>query len=263
MNNPITPSNYEYNCELVELHKEKEKIDLINFKSFGLPFEKVYQIKKNDSNFENTIILPDLNCYVVYTELLSGEKKLIFVGPRSKSIEIRRSTRLATTIAQLPPSGISFKKTPAHHELINTTTSIRNLFGDIVEEQLINIFTACSPQTSEVFNDDSLSFNRGNRNRKLDEQVNTFLEKTQFPTVSELAKNLGLSERHMRNLYYKQYGMPPKTVLKIKRLHRSLLTSAKEHRYSQIALKSGYFDQSHMIAEYQLLIGKTPKQLFG
>ncbi len=257
------PKHYEYNADLVELHKGQQKIRLINSNIYSIPFEKVYQINSDPSNADKTIILPDLNCYIIYTQFLSGQNRLSFVGPRSKPLEISRSVRSQTIVSQFAPSGISIQNLPAFHELMNTTSLIRSLFGNIVEEQLMKTFLALSNEETSVTSAYSLSTTSPDQKQNLDFHVNQLTSSDSALNVYELAKRLGVSVRHMRNLFHKHYGMPPKTVLKIKRLHRSLSNWVDNKSYAQFATSSGYYDQSHMIAEYQLLTGKTPKQLFG
>ncbi|MEM8510165.1 MAG: AraC family transcriptional regulator [Bacteroidota bacterium] len=257
--NPI----YTYHPELIELHKGNQKCEVITNSNSILPIQKVYQIKSAEATPEKTVILPDVNCYVVYTKLLTGEVQLFLVGPRTKAIEINRSERVETIIAKLSPSRIGLHKNLAIRQLVNTTYSIRSLLGNRAEKQLVKKITDRRCQKKETPETNGFTFTSSYSRKNLDDHIKPYLEKNQIPTVNELARHLGISERYLRDLSYEQYGIPPKTVLKIKRLHRSLSTTAANRNYSQIALASGYYDQSHMISEYQFFIGKTPKQLFG
>lgn len=98
----------------------------------------------------------------------------------------------------------------------------------------------------------------------LDFLINNLVGTGEPMNVTSIANKLGVSERGLQKISYKYYGLPPKTVLRIKRLHESLklATSGSLPSYSQVAIESGYYDQSHMNAEYQRMIGHTPKQLF-
>jgi AraC-like DNA-binding protein len=262
MNRPDTISTYQYNPELIEFSKGHQQFEIIADGSSIFPFNKMYQVKQSRANSAKTIILPDLNCYVVYTKLLTGKTKMFFVGPRTRSVEICRSARGETILGKIPPSGIFLNKNASILELVNTTHSIKSLFGEVIEEQLLKLCTTWSNQKKENYKIHNCSFTASGSEKNLDVYIDAFMEKNQIPKVGLLAKSLGISDRHLRNLSYEWYGIPPKTVLKIKRLHKSFLTKLRSQRYSQLALESGYYDQSHMIAEYQFLIGKTPKQLF-
>ncbi len=262
MKGPKTKSTYEYNPELIELSKGHQQFEIIATGSSILPFNTIYQVKQSKATSAKTIILPDLNCYVVYTKLLTGKTEMFFVGPRTRSIEICRSVRGVTILGKLPPSGICLNKNVSILELVNTTNSIKPLFGEMMEEQLLKLCATWSNQEKEHRKAHNFPFTSSKSEKNLDVYITDFMEKNQILKVGVLAKSLGISDRHLRNLSYDLYGMPPKTVLKIKRLHKSLLTKMIYSRYAQLALESGYYDQSHMISEYQFFIGKTPKQLF-
>jgi AraC-like DNA-binding protein len=255
-------STYEYNPELIELSKEHQEFEIIDHGNYTLPFQRIYQVKQSKATSAKTIILPDLNSYVVYTKLLTGKTIMFFVGPRTKSVEICRSARDETILGKLPPSGIFLKKDVLIFDLVNTTHSIKSVFGEMVEERLLKSCETWSIQDKKKSKVQNLSYTPSSIGKNLDGYINHFMRKNQIPKVGVLAKSLGISARHLRNLSYELYGIPPKTVLKIKRLHNSLISQVKSQKYSQLALESGYYDQSHMIAEYQLLIGKTPKEIF-
>ena len=90
------------------------------------------------------------------------------------------------------------------------------------------------------------------------------LEQAQpLPTVSSLARQLGISERGLRRAFTDAAGIAPKTYLRILRF-RSALQSAQADsapRWSAVAAAAGYYDQAHMIDEFQDLVTATPTRL--
>jgi AraC-like DNA-binding protein len=55
-------------------------------------------------------------------------------------------------------------------------------------------------------------------------------------------------------------GVPPKTFARVVRLQRLLeaLRSARDPHWSALATWAGYYDQSHLVAEFKELTGVTP-----
>ena len=81
--------------------------------------------------------------------------------------------------------------------------------------------------------------------------------------VSELARSLGVSERHLRRLMVNETGMAPRHFARIQRFHALLRASDLAPRPSWAALAAdyGYADQSHLIREVQHLAGVSPTRL--
>lgn len=263
MQAPKTLANYHFNSELNELHKGSFKVENLCHKNNILPVNKIYKVNNDNTSHEKTIILPDLNSYVVFSKFLSGEIKIRFIGPRTKAIEIKRSNRLETLAIQFQPSGISFAKIPAIREMVNMAFPLHGLLGMEAEEQLKDMFTAWSNETKVNSKNTNFFFHQPNDTKGLNILINDAFKNHKILTVNQLSKQLGITDRYFRKLSYHMYGISPKTVLKVKRLHKSLGLMHGCQNFTQVALESGYYDQSHMISEYKLFIGKTPKQLFG
>jgi AraC-like DNA-binding protein len=79
--------------------------------------------------------------------------------------------------------------------------------------------------------------------------------------VPAVARRLAVSERHLRDLFSDGVGLPPKRFERIARL-RGLL-SRGETRWAQLAATAGYYDQSHMTAEFRTMMGVPPAAFFA
>jgi AraC-like DNA-binding protein len=81
-------------------------------------------------------------------------------------------------------------------------------------------------------------------------------------TVRALAAELHLSERRLQQLFAAQIGLAPSVWRRLQRLHGTLrlLRMARTPQWAQMALRTGYYDQSHMINEFRALCGLTPRQ---
>lgn len=75
--------------------------------------------------------------------------------------------------------------------------------------------------------------------------------------VPELATRLSVSERQLRNLFTTGIGVSPKHFARIDRVRR-VLSRAEDTPWADIAAGTGYYDQSHMTADFRSLMGVPP-----
>lgn len=79
--------------------------------------------------------------------------------------------------------------------------------------------------------------------------------------VSDVAGELGVSERHLRRLFRDRIGMSPKAFARLARFHRALRAARGADNWAAIAAEAGYYDQAHLIAEFRAIAGVTPSAL--
>jgi AraC-like DNA-binding protein len=82
--------------------------------------------------------------------------------------------------------------------------------------------------------------------------------------VRELAGRLAVSERQLRNLFADGVGLSPKHYVRIARV-RHILARARQAPntpWAQLATATGYYDQSHMTADFRTLMGVPPTSFF-
>jgi AraC-like DNA-binding protein len=73
--------------------------------------------------------------------------------------------------------------------------------------------------------------------------------------VREVARELGVSERHLRDLFADGVGLSPKRFTRIGRVRHVL---AGQEPWAELAAEAGYFDQSHMGADFRSVMGVSP-----
>jgi len=81
--------------------------------------------------------------------------------------------------------------------------------------------------------------------------------------VEDIAKECGLSVRHYDRLFAEQTGMSPKLFARVRRFQLAMDAKriAPNRSWMSVAHEFGYFDQMHMIRDFQRLGGNTPTQL--
>jgi len=78
--------------------------------------------------------------------------------------------------------------------------------------------------------------------------------------VASIAREMGLSRRHLGHLVRAELGLTPKTVARVLRFGkaRSCLRSGRTGSLADTAVACGYFDQAHLSNEWKQLAGCTP-----
>ncbi|MFI7532746.1 DUF6597 domain-containing transcriptional factor [Streptosporangium sp. NPDC049376] len=74
-------------------------------------------------------------------------------------------------------------------------------------------------------------------------------------TVAQAAWELGLGERQLHRRSLRAFGYGPKTLQRVVRFQRALRLARRGTALAEVALASGYADQSHMANEVRRLAG--------
>ena len=76
--------------------------------------------------------------------------------------------------------------------------------------------------------------------------------------IWRLAERLGVTARHLRRAFVENIGIAPKDFARSVRLQRAVHMAATSRDWARIAVDAGYYDQSHLIADFRDLVGITP-----
>ena len=81
--------------------------------------------------------------------------------------------------------------------------------------------------------------------------------------VRSLVCDTGLSQRHLSRKFQEYVGLSPKEYLRVSRFIHSLdhLKSYPMFSLTEVACKSGYYDQAHFIRDYKDYTGYTPGEV--
>jgi transcriptional regulator GlxA family with amidase domain len=81
-------------------------------------------------------------------------------------------------------------------------------------------------------------------------------------SVRDVAREVGLSHRRFVEVFTREVGIAPKLLCCILRFQRvrSLAEAHPPREWAQLASMCGYFDQSHLINDFQELSGLTPTE---
>lgn len=94
------------------------------------------------------------------------------------------------------------------------------------------------------------------------EVIDTLYENPREQSVTEIALEFGYHQRQLFRMFQRYYGVSPKVLLNILRLHLCLtLLLEKNTDLLEIAMQCGFYDQSHFIKEIKRYTGISPLQL--
>jgi AraC-like DNA-binding protein len=96
-------------------------------------------------------------------------------------------------------------------------------------------------------------------NEIINNAIKQILERQGNIPVTEMRKNLFVSERVLQRLFLKYIGLSPKIYARIIRFNFIFqLIENGETTWADLAYDSGYFDQSHLIKNFKSFTGEEP-----
>jgi AraC-like DNA-binding protein len=112
-------------------------------------------------------------------------------------------------------------------------------------------------RTLEVFLTGRL--HQGARRSELVDQAMHLLQKEDF-RIAECARSIGVSERRLSQVFREQVGISPKTWCRIRRFQTAVraLHNGVDVPWVELALRCGYYDQSHFANDFRAFSGINP-----
>jgi AraC-like DNA-binding protein len=78
--------------------------------------------------------------------------------------------------------------------------------------------------------------------------------------ISELSKEMGVSQRQLLRYFRQRVGLSPKALAQVFRFQSVIgrLNNEVDVHWAQIAIDAGYFDQAHFVKDFQRFTGLNP-----
>ena len=76
--------------------------------------------------------------------------------------------------------------------------------------------------------------------------------------IATLASELGCSRRHLNTHFRDHVGVTPKLFARILRFQKAISLMGDEPRWGRIAADAGYYDQAHLVRDFQQFAGASP-----
>ncbi|HJT15912.1 MAG TPA: AraC family transcriptional regulator [Thermoanaerobaculia bacterium] len=97
--------------------------------------------------------------------------------------------------------------------------------------------------------------------RRVDAAVEAIMRSAGRASIDSIAATIGISRQHLARAFAYHVGVSPKTFARVMRFRRALALGDKLAG-AELAAELGYFDQSHLIAEFREFAGTTPVPFF-
>lgn len=223
-------------------------------------------------------IFPDGKAHILFHLFIDNNQqqgalrsRLAVVGPRSIFKEINRQNRLLTLIFSFRPGGaFSFFSFPLK-EIADIAVGLEDIWGasasqccQRMAEKVLKGELDAAVVTLETYLLKELDNKRNLRPlHPIIIKSLVRLEKDPGISIATLAATYGISTRYLHQLFTAQIGIGAKRFGRIQRAMRTL-TQAKlgwAYGWADLALSQGYYDQSHMIDEFQALLGDSPQKM--
>ena len=149
--------------------------------------------------------------------------------------------------------------------LAGRIVSLDELWGDAVTRPLLDRLAAARTSADAATIIECSLSARAGASVAGSELAIAAAERLASSSVSAVADDLGVSERHLRRVFRDAVGMSPKAFAKLARFHRALGTARTNRRatWAGVAAATGYYDQAHLIDEFRTIAGVTPRALLA
>ncbi|HKR62125.1 MAG TPA: DUF6597 domain-containing transcriptional factor [Thermoanaerobaculia bacterium] len=96
------------------------------------------------------------------------------------------------------------------------------------------------------------------RDRRVDVAIARIMTSGGNARVEDVAAEAGVTRQHLARQFLHHVGVSPKTFARVMRFRRVLERTQADADWADVAAEHGYYDQSHLIAEFRELAGTTP-----
>lgn len=219
-------------------------------------------------------ILPDTSTYLcfLYADLLTtAHKERTYTtrsglaGFQSFRSDLGGLGKVSGVSARLTPWGLNVFCRGIVRECAEKRVDCRDIFPKYDIEAIEDLLSAKKTANERVECVEQFLLSRLNRNHEdlLIQTACRELDKSDgnYP-VTSLAKALGLSERSLERRFQTHVGTTPKKYARIVRLRSTIFHRKKLSSWAEVAYAAGYYDQSHMINDFQELYGMSPDSIY-
>ena len=200
-----------------------------------------------------------------HTDRFQSFRGSLICGAHSEFFVIDTASQQSVIGVHFKPGGaFPFVKLPAD-ELRDTHVSLEILWGQSVATRLRDqLLEAMTPEARFRILE---HFLMGQAARPLVRHPAVACALSEFSravphmrTISEVAEQAGLSQRHFIQLFSEEVGLTPKVFCRVRRFQKvlRLVYQARQIEWADVATACGYFDQSHFIRDFRAFSGFNP-----
>ncbi|HET8781249.1 MAG TPA: AraC family transcriptional regulator, partial [Pyrinomonadaceae bacterium] len=184
------------------------------------------------------------------------------VGQMSGPILISPSGTVQLLGIRFHPGGTSpFLRVPMN-ELTDRVTELASLSTDL-ERELLNA-SADEPAISQVEAVLMARLVRGTHDSAAMRLAARIVSSAGLVSIDQLATEAGISNRQLERRFIRDIGVGPKLLSRILRFQQVFRAVERvDPAWASIAVECGYYDQAHLIRDFNQFAGQTPAVLFS
>jgi AraC-like DNA-binding protein len=198
---------------------------------------------------------------------LFEQPRAVLVGQLTGCLFLRPGARVETMGIRFRPGGAFPFLGPRVHELTGQVVALGDLWGNAAHELEETVALAAGPAAQALAAERWLRrrlHGLAARDRLVERAVRSIVTRHGAVAVAELADAAGVSARQLERRFRGAVGLPPKALARVLRFQAVLqAVSAGAGDWAGVALDHGYFDQPHLIRDFQELAGETPARLLA
>ena len=206
-----------------------------------------------------------------FLRLHAGKEDLqpsaLFAGQMSSSISIRPTGNVRLFGVRFWPAGafplVRYPLSEFTDQIVEFGVACPGAGSDV--ENKIQDAGSFSSQVAafETFFSEQLGL-RGEGDQITSKACEWILARQGLDTVSNIAHQIGVSERRLERRFKRSVGLSPKTFSRIVRFQTvvNAVQQSSDANLLDTALSFGYYDQSHLIRDFKEFSGGTPMAFF-
>lgn len=213
-------------------------------------------------------ILPSGSVELVIDLGSERPSKSVVSGPKSKSSIIQRTAQDELLGIHFRPGGaFPFLKFPIS-DLHNLDIGIDALWGEGRANQLLNLLNEAE-RPERRFRVLETWIMKGTTRPLNHHPAAKFaipeLQRNPNVSISQVAAKVNLSQKRFIQVFSNELGLTPKLFSRIQRFNRVIRSAVplSDVDWPETAMSFGYFDQAHLIHEFQEFSNLTPTQYLG
>lgn len=219
-------------------------------------------------------ILPDTATYLcfLYEDLLTtAHKEKIYTtrsglaGFQSFRSDLGASGKVSGVSARLTPWGLNVFNPGIVKECAEKRVDCRDIFPKYAIEKIedkLSVKKVASERVQCVEQFLLSILNQTNEDLLIQTACKTLDNFSGDYSISRLAQTLGLSKRSLERRFQDHIGTTPKKYARIVRLRNAIFKRQNFSNWADVAYMAGYYDQSHMINDFQELYGMSPDTIY-
>lgn len=193
----------------------------------------------------------------------SGTGASVICGARAGYFETSTADMVTTLGIQFRPGGaFPFLPMPAS-ELNEQCVSLEDVFAGEVRSLRDRLLECSSPRLKFAVVERwllSRAVKPLEKHRAVDYATRRFLTEAATQPLADVLDRLGYSRRHFNQLFTAEVGLTPKRFLRVRRFQWVIaaISRCTSVDWAEVALRCGYYDQSHFAHDFRCFSGLTP-----